>query len=222
MKFLLAMGVLLGIFSGIHCNGIQDDMEIMNVFLRDLISTFKLLSPSIIFQEEAPDVCMKMNWMLCLPNSQGGNISQLADHLITIHNSSKAEGIIFLENEQNRELFELLSRIAPSIFRTNSPVFMPREYVQMIKLRLDSNVIFYERKSRNKYNLFDIFTVKGGPLITLDIGKYDVENGIRMQESISRWERRKDLKGSEFINALAFNGVAARFIFEEIGKFKYN
>ena len=160
--------------------------------------------------------------MLCLPNSQGGNLSQLADHLITVHNSSKPEGIIFLENEQNKELLELLTRISPSIFRTNSPVFMPREYVQIIKLRLDSNVIFYERKSRSKFSLFDTFTVKGGPLITLDIGKWDAKNGIRMQESVSRWERRKDLKGAEFINALAFNGVAARFIFEEIGKLKYD
>ena len=208
----------MGIFSGIHCNGIQDDMEIMNAFLRDLISTFKLLSPSIIYQEEAPDVCIKINWMLCLPNSQGGNLSQLAEYLITIHNSSKPEGIIFLENEQNKELLELLTRISPSIFQTNSPVFMPREYVQIIKLRLDSNVIFYERKSRSKFNLFDIFTVKGGPLITLDIGKWDVKNGMRMQESISRWDRRNDLRGAEFINALAFNGVAAALKYETHGK----
>ena len=91
---------------------------------------------------------------------------------------------------------------------------MPKEYVEMIKLRLDSNVIFYEKEAMKKFSLFDIFAVKGGPLITLDIGDWDTENGTRLKENIVRWERRTDLKGAEFINALAFNGAAAQFIYD--------
>ena len=218
MLWFLTLGFLLGIFPGFHCNNITDGEDVENAFLKDIISTFKLLSPSIIFQEAAPDACMIGKWMLCLSNFQSSSIDALAEHLITVHNNSKQDGVIFLENELNKGLLEQLEALAPSIFRSNSPVFMPKEYVDMIKLRLDSNVIFYDRKSKNKFNLFDIFTVKGGPLITLDIGKWDVENGIRMQKSTVRWDRRNDLRGAEFINALAFNGVAAVLLYETHGE----
>ena len=162
---------------------------------------------------------MTGKWMFCHPNFQGDNIDGLAEHLITIHSGSKHDGVIFLENELNGQLLELMTRLAPSFFRSNSPVFMPREYVEIIELRLDSNVIFYERDAdtNNKFNLFDIFRVKGGPPITLDIGKWDIENGIRMQESIFRWDRRTDLKGAQFINAVTFNGVAAQLIYKKNG-----
>ena len=222
MLWFLTLGFLLGIFPGFHCNNITDGEDVENAFLKDIIFTFKLLSPSIIFQEAAPDACMTGKWMLCLSNFQSSSIDALAEHLITVHNNSKQDGVIFLENELNKGLLEQLEALAPSIFRSNSPVFMPKEFVDLIKLRLDSNVIFYEREATNKFNLFDIFSVKGGPLITLDLGKWDferVENGIMMKESIGQWDRRTDLKGAEFINAVHFNGVAARLIYEEIGEY---
>ena len=219
MQWLLALGFLFGIFSGVHCNerlknDKNEDLDVVNVFLKDIISTFKLLSPTIIYEEVAPDVCMTENWVLCLPNFQRGSIDGLANHLITVHNISKHDGVIFLQNELNQELLELLTSLAPFILNTNVPAFMPKEYVEMIKLRLDSNVIFYEKEAMNKFSLFDIFAVKGGPLITLDIGDWDTENGTRLKENIVRWERRTDLKGAEFINALAFNGAAARFTYD--------
>ena len=224
MPWLLTLGFLLGISPGFHCNNITDREDVENAFLKDIITTFKLLYPNIIFQEAAPDACMTGKWLLCLSNFQSRSINTLAENLITVHNNRKHDGVIFLENELNKELLKQLTVMAPSIFRSNSPVFMPKEYVDLIKLRLDSNVIFYEREEPNKFNLFDIFSVKGGPLITLYLGKWDferLENGIRMKESIGRWDRRTDLKGAEFINALHFNGDAARFIYEEIGQYYF-
>ena len=222
MPWFLTLGFLLGISPGFHCNNITDGKDVENIFLKDIIFTFKLVSPTIIFQEAAPDACMTGKWMLCLSNFQSADIYAFAGHLITVHNNRKHDGVIFLENELAEELLDLLEVLAPSIFRSNSPVFMPKEYVDMIKLRLDSNVIFYEKEATDKFNLFDIFSVKGGSLITLDIGKWDferVENGILMKESIGRWDRRTDLKGAEFINALHYNGWAARLIYEEIGEY---
>ena len=184
-------------------------------FLGDILSTFKLISPTIIYSnEEAPKICMTKQWVLCLPNSLETEQSQVAEHIQTMFTDRKQDSFLFVGHQSHQGLLEKLAQLQPAIFRWSSPVFMPIEYVDTMRLRLDSNVIFYEKEAMNKFNLLDIFTVKGGPLITLDIGDWNNENGIRLKENIVRWERRTDLKGAVFINALAFNGVAARFIYD--------
>ena len=40
--------------------------EQMNGFILDLISTFRLTSPTIIYQDDAPEVCFTIPWVLCL------------------------------------------------------------------------------------------------------------------------------------------------------------
>ena len=55
VKFLPLFGLFLGV------NG--DDM--LNSFIIDIISTFKLTSPTIIYHGEALEICMT-HWVLCL------------------------------------------------------------------------------------------------------------------------------------------------------------
>ena len=40
----------------------------IDVFLRDIIETYKLTSPTIVYNsdEEAPDICYTNQWVLCL------------------------------------------------------------------------------------------------------------------------------------------------------------
>ena len=39
----------------------------INVFIEDIITTFSLTSPTIVYNsEEAPDICHKAQWVLCL------------------------------------------------------------------------------------------------------------------------------------------------------------
>ena len=49
-----------------------DGEERIDNFIRDVISTFKLHSPTIIFDgdEEAPEICYSNQWVLCLPSKQ--------------------------------------------------------------------------------------------------------------------------------------------------------
>ena len=51
---------------------------------------------------------------------------------------------------------------APPLFISNYPVFMPTSYKNDIKLRLDSNIIFFSDQEDGSYGLQDIFAVKGG------------------------------------------------------------
>ena len=41
-----------------------------NTFLQDIITTFRLTSPTIVYNEdeEAPNVCHSAKWSLCLPS----------------------------------------------------------------------------------------------------------------------------------------------------------
>ena len=38
----------------------------LNGFITDIISTFKLLSPTIVYHSDAPEICLTHHWVLCL------------------------------------------------------------------------------------------------------------------------------------------------------------
>ena len=38
----------------------------MNGFLSDLILSFRLISPTIVYHGDAPEICFTKNWVLCL------------------------------------------------------------------------------------------------------------------------------------------------------------
>ena len=52
------------VFLGLRARGENN----ANVFLQDIITTFKLKLPTIVYNkdEEAPDVCKSIKWVLCL------------------------------------------------------------------------------------------------------------------------------------------------------------
>ena len=94
---------------------------------------------------------------------------------------------------------------------------MPISYQNDIPLRLDSNIIYYMDSGDIYYELYDIFAVKGGPSIKLNVGKWNFGNGFILTKSMNRWERRNDLLGTTFINCFANNPPAAEFIKDKNG-----
>ena len=194
---LSLLGILPLLFHSLLCNVVEDKHhEEEGAFVKAIINTFRLISPTIIFYREAPDICLTKTWVLCLSNFEGSNKTELAGHLITLYDLTRHDGLIFLTNQYNREVLQHLAKTSPLFFNTDYPTFMPKEYTDLIKLRLDSNVIFYEKDAdKSVLNLLDIFSVKGSPLITQDFGKWDVKNGITTQQkSTNIWSRRTDLK----------------------------
>lgn len=142
-----------------------------------------------------------------------GEMKDLAEHLARIHRGRKQDGTIFVGSQVNERLLTQTAALVPSLFTSECPIFMPKyTYDIKLNLRLDSNVLFYEKVDQTKYKLVDIFAIKGGPLITLDLANWDIENGIRFKMSMNRWKRRTDLKGAMFVNGLAFNGIWAEVI----------
>ena len=171
--------------------------EILEKFIEDIIDTWQLLSPTIISKSDLPEICMRRQRLLCL--SDGWNTTELAEHL---DQRGKQDGIIFLGRKGHEELLHILQEGGSSLLTRPHPVFIPTSHKNDIELRLDSNVLFYDADS---YQLYDIFAAKGGPLITLEVAKWDIGNGMTLQNSLNRWSRRTDLSGTTFVNCLCKN-----------------
>ena len=142
----------------------------------------------------------------------------LAKHLLAMHKSGKQHGIIFVGSGGHASLLLLLASITPSIFSSNCPLLIPIEYRDELKLRLDSNIIFYKAEPGQKYKLIDSFAIKGGPTISVPIGYWDMMNGISFVESKNRWDRRSDLRGATFLNGFYHNYNLAEFVRDAEGK----
>ena len=206
MSTLLQLSLLVGIFA-IGYGAKTEDLE---PFVKDLIAAWQLKSPTIIFEDNVPKMCTNHQWLLCLSNDQDTN--DLAAHLDLINQERKQDGLIFVGNEYHAGLIKHISDVAPSLFRPNYPLFMPYSYQNDIQLRLDSNIIFFKDNDNGTFELHDIFAVKGGPLIRLEVGKWNLENGMSLTKSMNRWDRRTDLQQTTLVNCFCFNPGWAEFI----------
>ena len=61
---------LLGLFLLLWMGVGVDGEDTISFFLQDLITTFGLVSPTIVYDadEEAPEICYANEWVLCLPH----------------------------------------------------------------------------------------------------------------------------------------------------------
>ena len=158
---------------------------------------------------------MNRQWLLCLSNEHDAN--ELTNHLDNIHQGRKQDSLIFVGSQGHSNLLKHLSKGEPNMLTSNYPVFMPISYKNDIHLRLDSNIFFYRYNDDGTYELSDIFAVKGGPSIELEVGKWTFDHGMMLLNSKNRWERRTNLQLSTFINCMANNPGWAEFIKDKKG-----
>ena len=194
-------------------NGSEYDR--LEAFAGDVIQTWQLISPTIIVGNDLFNLCLKSQWVLCLTIKM--DTSDLAEHLSMIHQQRKQDGIIFIGGDGQDKIVKHLAELAPTIFSSNCPVFMPIEYAKYIKLRLDSNLIFYNKEESDHYELIDQFAVKGGPTVQELVGYWEIKKGITFHKKMNRWERRNNLKGATLVNCLLENGIYSDFITDKSG-----
>ena len=195
-------------------NGLELEYGKLETFVIGIIDRWQLLSPTIVFHNEISKMCMNLQWSLCLTSDM--RINETVEHLDTTFKNRKQDGIILVGDQGHRQLIRQLTKITPSIFSGNCPVFMPIDYTNDIRMRLDTNVIFY-KESHGLYELIDKFAIKGESTITETLGYWNRKSGIIIQTSMSRWERRTDLKGAIFTNALFENRYWANFVRDKDG-----
>ena len=194
MSFLITLCLLFGIFAASQ----ETELDQFETFIEDIIRTWQLRSPTIIFKDDIPTLCRSHQWLLCISNDQDAN--ELTNHLDNIHKRRKQDGLIFRGNQWNKELLTKLSKGAPHIFRSNIPIFMSIVHKSDLQLTLDSNILFYLDKDDGSYELTDIFSVKGGPLIESEVGRWKSNHGMTLLNSKNRWERRTNLQRATLLN----------------------
>ena len=216
----------------------EHGVEAIGEFVKDIIKTWRLISPTIVLQDDLLNLCMSRDWWLCLTNDM--DVDELAIHLALIHNKTKQDGIILVGNQGHRQLLKRITNLAPSMFTSNLPVFMADEYIGEIQLRLDSNIIFYKELAPTKFKFFDKFRLSFGRWIypqnaknmqkkaeknrskiqiarifTVDLGDWNMASGIILQKSMNRWDRRIDLKRAVFRNCMRINGNWAFLLWDQ-------
>ena len=114
----------------------------------------------------------------------------------------KQDSLFYVGSETGKEFFKHLQILVLDMFRSDCPIFMPIEYSNIVELRLDNNIIFYEKIGDSKYNLVDKFSANGGLPIVLAIGTWEKAKGLHYKKRLNRWDRRTDLMGTKFVNTL--------------------
>ena len=203
----LAFLFLLCMFLNVHGD------DVMSKFITDVISTLKLISPTILYHGNLPEICMTLEWILCL--DQENDHIDLAEHISMLYEQRRQDSVLI--TDINSDLLAHLTMLVPSMFRSNSPIFMPLEFSNKVELKLDSNIIFYEEKGHGKFNMVDKFAVNGGQPLVLQMGTWDEINGAKLEMRVNRWDRRTDLMGATFLNTLWPNDKWADFIYDNNG-----
>ena len=169
-------------------------------FLQDLIAEYNLFLPTIIFSEHAPDLCMTNQGIHCLSNDVTSS-QALTEHIADLQNMRKQDALIILGIEGHQQLLTNVALMAPTFFSSNCPVFMPMELSDVMTLRFDSNIIFYEEKP-DRIVIMDKFAVKGRAPIILNLGTWDMQNGFSFARAKSRWDRRRNLNGAPLVYSI--------------------
>ena len=131
MKELLVLLIMISKSPGVTCQ------NKWTKFVDDIIAEWKLLNPTLVVGGEevwAVDFCFNKTWVLCLINDHEQKISQVADHLGTVHSKSKQDGLVFVGTSNYMlQLIESLAAQQPMMFRSGRPTFMPTDYASAIR-----------------------------------------------------------------------------------------
>ena len=146
--------------------------------------------------------------------------NSFADYIVMLHHRRKQDSLIFAGTKISKGMLEDLHTLEQDIFRSDCPIFLPMEYSNVMTLRLDSNIVFYGDQEDGSYSLVDKFAVNGEPEFFVNMGIWENNNGVKLTEKTYRWDRRTDLLGAKFINALYENkvGSSAYFVYDNDGK----
>ena len=83
------LGLLLLLWMGVGVDG----EDTISFFLQDVITTFRLVSPTIVYNadEEAPEICYTNQWLLCLPHFSNETNKRNNERNSSEPNNTKAE-----------------------------------------------------------------------------------------------------------------------------------
>ena len=83
------------LFLGITSNA--ENQSVTENFLGDIIDAWRLTLPTIVTNDDIPDLCFGQGAVLCLTVDE--NMVETAEHLARIHKSRRQDGLIFVGSQ---------------------------------------------------------------------------------------------------------------------------
>ena len=120
MRTLPNLIILFGIFAISHGAETED----LEAFIKDIIETWQLRSPTILVKDVVPKMCMTRQWLLCLSNDQDTN--ELANHFVFVEIIFQLEWKIISTNPQKIVFVRILSTtVDATVMQWPSPPMKP-------------------------------------------------------------------------------------------------
>ena len=104
---------------------------------------------------------------------------------------------IFVTEDNHKDLLGEVSS-KPMSFTRSRVWVMPLKYASKLPLRLDSNIMFYEKTSPSGFTVYEAYAIKGGTPITSELYEWTGEEIIRDEQipsPVNLLEKRSDLGG---------------------------
>ena len=102
------------------CNVVHGDD--LDLFVKDLVTEFKMRRPTILLDDELPELCFTHQWMLCLSAAAANlpkEMSILVEHIRTLYNEGRQDGLIVAEGQNTQQLLAHIASLEPLIFSSN-------------------------------------------------------------------------------------------------------
>ncbi len=115
---------------------------------------------------------------------------------------------------------QLLEHIdkATDILHSGVVTLVDKNQAVNISLRLDTNILQYQRISNSEYSISEEYAIKHGVVnLTQTLGKWTPQNGLRLFLSPVRWVRRADLRGVRLQDTIMADKITCEIKYDEDG-----
>ena len=171
----------------VRLGGQENKMETIPLqFLLYMSKLFNQLSPALVMTDHdviPTHFCSGAYFPAACIQYGLSDVSSTAETLLDQSKSVREINLIFLSDDDQNYHGELIKTLS---FTHTRVYVMPLKYVHLTPLRLDSNILFYNRTSPNNYTVFESYSIKGGHPITSELFKWPDKESLRRVPFIER------------------------------------
>ena len=166
-------------------------------FILDYAKLYSLSRVAIMVRAEENNPVQPMMYLSAAYISYDhSEVRHVVEYIVSVRDEIEA---LFFIGTDHSNLIHMLDNYT-DIFYSEIMSVMDYHQIMDIRLRLDTNILICNQEGTSYY-LTEEYAIKGGPKITVDVGAWSEEVGLRVSHPLM-WERRSDLKNVEITNSI--------------------
>ena len=166
-------------------------------FILDYAELYSLSRVAIMVREEENNpVQPMMHLSAAYISYDPSEVRRIVEYIVSVKDEIEA---LFFIGTDHSNLIHMLDNNTDT-FHSEIMSVMDNHPIMDFRLRLDTNILFCNQEGKS-YTLTEDYAIKGGPKITVDVGAWSEEVGLRVSHPLL-WERRSDLKNVEITNSI--------------------